>query len=85
LKLGYTHDDVGNLAGLYLDDEDRSTHLYVIGSSGVGKSKGLATWILDDIQNGSGCGVIDPHGDLIRDVIGNVYDAECHPRRPDRP
>lgn len=75
MKFGYTQDDAGNLAGLYLPEEDRSTHLYVVGSSGVGKSKGLATWILDDIATGNGCGVIDPHGDLIRDVIGNLYDS----------
>lgn len=50
---------------------DRSTHVYVLGSSGVGKSKGLANWILDDINTGKGCGVIDSHGDLIRDVVAN--------------
>lgn len=75
LKAGYTQDDAGKLAGLYLSTEDRSTHLYVVGSSGVGKSKALATWILDDIQNGRGCGVIDPHGDLVRDVVANSLGA----------
>lgn len=49
--------------------DDRSTHTYVLGSSGVGKSKALATWIIEDIYNGRGYGVIDPHGDLIRDII----------------
>jgi TraM recognition site of TraD and TraG len=76
LKLGYTTDDSGEYAGLYLDDSDRSTHLYVIGSSGVGKSKALANWILEDIRNGSGCGVVDPHGDLIRDVVSFLPDPE---------
>lgn len=69
MKLGYTTDESGEYAGLYLDEKDRSTHLYVIGSSGVGKSKALANWIMDDITNGNGCGVIDPHGDLIHDVL----------------
>ncbi|MHB8181309.1 MAG: type IV secretory system conjugative DNA transfer family protein [Acidithiobacillus ferrivorans] len=50
------------------------THVYVLGSSGVGKSKGLATWILSDIMNGNGCGVIDPHGDLVNDIVGNLND-----------
>ncbi len=73
LKLGMTYDSSGeNLAGFYLPSEDRSTHVYVLGSSGVGKSKGLATWILDDIMKGNGCGVIDPHGDLIDDIVGNL-------------
>jgi len=60
-----------NVFGLYVPEEDRSTHVYVIGSSGTGKSKGLANWILEDLRNERGCGVIDPHGDLIKDVIGN--------------
>ena len=74
LKLGMVYDDSGELAGFYLPEEDRSTHVYVLGSSGVGKSKGLATWILGDIANGNGCGVIDPHGDLVNDVVGNLED-----------
>ena len=74
-KLGMTHDEEsGDLAGFYLPEEDRSTHIYVLGSSGVGKSKGLANWILSDIANGNGCGVIDPHGDLVNDVVGNLED-----------
>lgn len=60
LKLGITHDELGELVGYYLPEEDRSTHVYVLGSSGVGKSKGLANWILEDIKAGNGCGVIDP-------------------------
>jgi hypothetical protein len=76
MKLGYTTDDSGEYAGLYLEEADRSTHLYVIGSSGVGKSKALATWIREDIGAGNGCGVIDPHGDLIRDVVSFLPDPE---------
>ena len=75
LKLGYTQDETGNWVGLYLPEQDRSTHLYVLGSSGVGKSKGLANWILEDIEHKRGCGVIDPHGDLINDIIGNLIPA----------
>jgi hypothetical protein len=69
LKIGYTYREDKQPCGLYLSPNDRSTHIYVIGSSGVGKSKALATWILDDIEKGRGCGVIDPHGDLIRDIL----------------
>lgn len=75
LKLGMTlHEETGDLSGFYLPEEDRSTHVYVLGSSGVGKSKGLANWILEDIHHGRGCGVIDPHGDLVNDVVGNLAD-----------
>jgi len=76
LRLGMTYSETGDLAGIYLPEEDRSTHIYVLGSSGVGKSKGLATWILGDIMNGNGCGVIDPHGDLVNDIVGNLNDFQ---------
>lgn len=39
LKIGITFDDSGNMAGFYLPEEDRSTHVYVLGSSGVGKRR----------------------------------------------
>lgn len=71
-----TYDDADEIVGFYLPEEDRSTHIYVLGSSGVGKSKGLATWILGDIMNGNGCGVIDPHGDLVNDIVGNLEDFQ---------
>ncbi|MHB8793176.1 MAG: type IV secretory system conjugative DNA transfer family protein [Thermoleophilia bacterium] len=75
LKLGMTSDEEsGELAGFYLPEEDRTTHVYVLGSSGVGKSKGLANWILEDIKAGNGCGVIDPHGDLVNEIVGNLAD-----------
>lgn len=75
LKLGITSDDdTGDLAGFYLPEEDRPTHVYVLGSSGVGKSKGLANWIIEDIHHGHGCGVVDPHGDLVNDIVGNLED-----------
>lgn len=69
LKIGCTLDQNDDIRGLYLSPDERGTHLYVIGSSGVGKSKGLANWILEDIDARRGCGVIDPHGDLIRDIV----------------
>lgn len=55
LKLGITYDNAGECAGFYLPEEDRATHVYVLGSSGVGKSKGLANWILGDILNDNRC------------------------------
>ncbi|HBY73061.1 MAG TPA: hypothetical protein DEG44_00005 [Candidatus Kerfeldbacteria bacterium] len=49
--------------------EDRRRHLYVVGKSGSGKSKLLETLIIDDILKGEGVCVMDPHGDLIQDII----------------
>ena len=49
--------------------EDRRRHLYVVGKSGVGKSKLLELLIKEDIENGRGVGVLDPHGDLVDNVL----------------
>ena len=52
--------------------EDRRRHTYVIGKSGVGKSVLLASMAIQDITNGEGVCVIDPHGDLINDIISRI-------------
>lgn len=49
--------------------EDRRRHLYLIGKSGVGKSKLLELLIRQDIAYGHGICLIDPHGDLIEDIL----------------
>jgi hypothetical protein len=51
-------------------EADRGIHCYVIGASGSGKTKFLEYLIRQDIAAGQGCGVIDPHGDLIEDLKG---------------
>lgn len=48
---------------------DRRRHLYTVGKSGSGKSKLLELLINDDIQNGEGVAVLDPHGDLIDNIM----------------
>lgn len=47
----------------------RRTHLHVIGSSGSGKSKFLEHLIRQDIRNGQGFCLIDPHGSLYEEVF----------------
>jgi hypothetical protein len=46
----------------------RTTHTYVIGQPGTGKSRALESWIMQDIAAGRGVGVIDPHGDLFHNL-----------------
>ncbi len=48
---------------------DRRRHLYTVGKSGSGKSKLLELLINEDIQNGEGLAVLDPHGDLIDAIM----------------
>ncbi len=52
-----------------IKDKDRSRHLYIIGKSGTGKSYFQVNMAIQDIQNGSGVCVLDPHGDLIEDIL----------------
>ncbi|MDP9177348.1 MAG: type IV secretion system DNA-binding domain-containing protein [Gemmatimonadota bacterium] len=52
--------------------EDRLRHLYTVGQTGTGKSTLLRTMILDDIHAGSGVCVLDPHGDLYKDLLGRI-------------
>ncbi len=51
---------------------DRTRHMYVLGKSGSGKSVLLEYMAGQDVQNGDGVGVIDPHGDLVEDVLSRV-------------
>lgn len=49
--------------------DDRRRHIYVIGKSGSGKSVFIENLALQDIRNGDGVCVIDPHGDLVEHIL----------------
>lgn len=49
--------------------KDRRRHLYAVGKSGSGKSKMLELLIKADIDAGKGVGILDPHGDLVDNVM----------------
>ena len=49
--------------------EDRRRHLYIVGKSGVGKSKLMELLIRQDIAYGKGLCLMDPHGDVIEDIL----------------
>ncbi len=54
---------------VYMKREDRMRHHYMIWKSGTGKSVLLQTLARQDIWNGDGCCIIDPHGDLVEDIM----------------
>lgn len=56
--------------GVY--DEDRLRHMYVVGKTGTGKSKFLLNLMINDIKQGKGIGVIDPHGDAIEEIMTHI-------------
>src|SRR5438128_451467 len=51
---------------------DRRFHMFCVGKTGTGKSTLLKTMILQDVVNGRGLAVFDPHGDLAEDVLKRV-------------
>jgi len=53
-------------------DKDRTRHQYIIGKSGSGKSTLLSYMSRQDIANGQGVCIVDPHGDLIEDALAHV-------------
>ncbi|MDP3770271.1 MAG: type IV secretion system DNA-binding domain-containing protein [bacterium] len=59
----------GQTANIFMQDEDRRRHLYVIGQTGTGKSVFLKNLIIQDVQAGKGVCVIDPHGDMVEDIL----------------
>lgn len=52
--------------------DDRTRHQYIIGKSGSGKSALISYMARQDIANGDGVCVVDPHGDLIEDILHYV-------------
>ena len=54
---------------IYFDREDRRRHFYYIGQTGTGKSWFMKSLIIQDIRNGEGVAVLDPHGELIDDIL----------------
>ncbi|MFH0818971.1 MAG: type IV secretion system DNA-binding domain-containing protein [Patescibacteria group bacterium] len=49
--------------------DDRRRHMYLIGKTGMGKSTVIENMVIDDIRNGRGVAVVDPHGDLVEKII----------------
>jgi hypothetical protein len=62
----------GQVKNVHIKRVDRRRHMYIIGKSGTGKSKFIAGMAIQDILNGEGVCLLDPHGDLIADVISRV-------------
>jgi len=51
---------------------DRRYHTYVMGKTGMGKSTLLLNLIRQDVENGEGLAVLDPHGDLAEKIVASV-------------
>lgn len=62
--------EVGESVGV--EQRDRRHHVYIIGKTGTGKSTLIKNMAVEDIRNGNGVAVIDPHGDLAEDILNFI-------------
>lgn len=69
----FAENHYGNgLTPIGLTHEERRRHMYILGATGTGKSTLLTSMIEQDLENGEGMSVLDPHGDLIENVLNLI-------------
>lgn len=71
IELGY-NSYRGIMTPVWMKSLDRTRHMYIIGKSGSGKSQLIASLALQDIRAGHGVAVVEPHGDLIEQILANI-------------
>ncbi len=59
----------GNKKDIFIAEKDRQRHMYIVGKTGTGKSEFLKDMIMQDIRAGKGMAVLDPHGELVEDIM----------------
>ena len=55
--------------------KDRRQHMYVVGKTGTGKSTYLHNLVVQDIANGEGIAVVDPHGELVESILHKIPES----------
>ena len=58
-----------------IKEKDRTKHTYIIGKSGMGKSTLLENLAIQDINNGEGLCVIDPHGAMAEKLLDHIPES----------
>jgi hypothetical protein len=71
------NEHAGRAVEVGLTYDERMRHMHVIGASGTGKSTLLLDLVLQSIEMGRGVGVLDPHGDLVDEILGRIPDARA--------
>ncbi|HMT56027.1 MAG TPA: hypothetical protein PKD20_04075, partial [Candidatus Saccharibacteria bacterium] len=62
----------GTQTQIGLTANERERHMYIIGGTGNGKTTLLKYQIVQDILEGRGLAVVDPHGDLAEEILGYI-------------
>ncbi|MEK7564003.1 MAG: CxxC-x17-CxxC domain-containing protein [Patescibacteria group bacterium] len=65
-----TYRDKNTLFGI--KRKDRRQHVYILGKSGTGKSVLMFNMIIQNIQNGDGVCLVDPHGENVEGVLSSI-------------
>ncbi|MGD2111233.1 MAG: type IV secretion system DNA-binding domain-containing protein, partial [Phycisphaerae bacterium] len=64
--------DVGRDRAVCLSNRMRMEHTHMIGATGTGKSTVMLHMILNDIRRGDGVALLDPHGQLVEDLLPRI-------------
>ncbi|MFH1670508.1 MAG: type IV secretion system DNA-binding domain-containing protein [Patescibacteria group bacterium] len=59
----------GDKTKIFMKNEDRFRHFYIIGQTGTGKSSIIQLMARQDFHDGKGLCVVDPHGSLVEDLL----------------
>ena len=59
----------GTETSIGLTASERERHMFIVGGTGSGKTTMLKYQIVQDIRNGKGLAIIDPHGDLAEELL----------------
>jgi CxxC-x17-CxxC domain-containing protein len=65
-----TYRDKNQLFGI--KRKDRRQHVYILGKSGTGKSVLMFNMIIQNIENGDGVCMVDPHGENVEAVLSAI-------------
>lgn len=69
--IGYsTFRDKNTLFGM--KRKDRRQHTYILGKSGTGKSVLMSNMMMQNIINGEGVCIVDPHGELVEGILQSI-------------
>ncbi len=62
----------GQTTDIGMTAAERERHVFIVGGTGNGKTTMLKYAIVQDIRNGKGVAVIDPHGDLAQELLALI-------------
>lgn len=68
----FVNEHMGVTQPVTVNSDDRMRHFFLIGSTGCGKSTLMESMINQDIAAGRGVAVIDPHGDMIDNILQRI-------------